>query len=223
MLTQGPPSSEPAAAFFNREHYDRVIPLLDHATTLAQLKAMLNCMVAIKGLNKNHSPTLHALEIHVQNYPGNDAFDHFSELRTAVLAAQDSDLANLKADLPSKQSSAFQATVVAPPVPPQGTLPKPVKGQQIPSRTDHCANCLRHFKRYWYHLERNCNFKKSNVAKLDGTKPPARQNVTVKLAELDAKIAAIPTTSQPEPQLTTDQVIAFLAAQGFDAQFAPQS
>ncbi len=53
--------------------------------------------------------------------------------------------------------------------------------------------------------------------------PPTRPNVTAKLAELDAKIAAIPTTSQPEPQLTTDQVIAFLAAQGFDAQFAPQT
>ena len=84
MLTQGPPSSEPAAAFFNRlsEHYDRY-----------NMVAMLNCMmVAIKGLNKNHPPTLRALEIHVQNYPSNDALDHFSELRTAVLAAQDSDL-----------------------------------------------------------------------------------------------------------------------------------
>ena len=62
---------------------------------------MLNCMVAIKGLNKTHPQILRALEVHVQNYPGNDASDHFSEFRTAVLAAQDSDLANLNADLPS--------------------------------------------------------------------------------------------------------------------------
>jgi hypothetical protein len=224
MLTQGSPSSDPAAAFFNRlsEHYDRVIPLLDHAKTLAQLKAMLNCMVAIKGLNKSHPPTLRALEIHVQNFPGNTALDHFDELRTAVLAAQDSDLANLNTDPPSEQSSAFKASVVvAPPTTPQGPPPKPGKGQQIPGRTDHCTYCLRNFKKYWYHLDRNCNFKKNGITKLDGTKPPTRPTLTAKLAELDAKIAAIP-TSPPEPQLTQEQVIAFLATQGFHAQFDQQ-
>ena len=226
MLIQGPSLSDPAAAFFNRlsEHYDRIIPLLDHATTLTQLKSMLHCMVAIKGLNKSHPPTLRALEIHVQNFPGNTALDHFAELRTAVLAAQDSDLANLNVEHSPEQTSAYQASVAPPAIPP-GPTPKPAgtKGQQIPGRTDHCTYCLRHFKKYWYHLDRNCNFKKSGITKLDGTKPPTRPNLTAKLAELDAKIAAIPSAPTEPNKMTHDQVLAFLATQGFHGQFDDQA
>ena len=219
-LTQGPPSSDSSAAFFNRlsDQYDRIIPLLDHATTLVQLKAMLLCMVAIKGLNKNHPPTLRALEIHFQTYPGNNALDHYSELRTSVLAHQDSDIANIKADVTSEQSSAFQATVSSPPTTTGGTTSKLTnKGQPIPGRTDYCGYCFRTFTKYWYHPETKCQFKRNKVTKLDGTKPPAKPTLTARLAELDAKIAAIP--QAPSEKLSHDQVLSFLAAQGFQAQF----
>ena len=83
---------------------------------------MLLCMVFIKGLNKSHPPTLRALEIHVQLYPGNASLDHYAELRTSVLAAQDSDIANLTPDVPSEHSSAFQASTSPPP----RTTPPPV-------------------------------------------------------------------------------------------------
>ena len=151
MLTQGPVISDPTAAFSNRlsEHYDRVLPLLDRATTLAQLKSMLLCMVFIKGLNKSHPPTLRAIEIHVQLYPGNTSLDHYAELRTSVLAAQDSDIANITPDVPSEQSSAFQATTPSmTPRTPTTTVPAK-KSQQRPGRTDHCTYCLQTIKKYY--------------------------------------------------------------------------
>ena len=224
-LTQGPVTSDPTAAFSNRlsEHYDRVLPLLDHATTLAQLKSMLLCMVFIKGLNKSHPPTLRALEIHVQLYPGNASLDHYAELRTSVLAAQDSDIANLTPDVPSEHSSAFQASTSPPPctTPP----PVPLKGQQRPGRTDHCTYCLLNFQKYWYHKTAACNLKKGNITKLS-TPPPStvRQTLSARLAEIDAKISsalpsppALPTTAGP---FTTEtQALSFLAHQGYNIQF----
>lgn len=226
MLTQGPVISDPTAAFSNRlsEHYDRVLPLLDHATTLAQLKSMLLCMVFIKGLNKSHPPTLRAIEIHVQLFPGNTSLDHYAELRTAVLAAQDSDIANITPDVPSEQSSAFQASTPST-TPRTPTTSVPAKGQQRPGRTDHCTYCLQTFKKYWYHKDAACNFKKDNITKL--SKPPtttAKQTLSARLAEIDAKISALPSPVAPPTtaagQFTdANQALSFLATQGYQIQF----
>jgi hypothetical protein len=131
-------------------------------------------MVFIKGLNKSHPPTLRAIEIHVQLYPGNTSLDHYAELRTSVLAAQDSDIANITPDVPSEQSSAFQATTPSP-TPRTSTTAVPVKGLQRPSRTDHCAYCLQTFKKYWYHKEAACNFKKGNITTLSKPPTPVKQ------------------------------------------------
>jgi hypothetical protein len=66
-------------------------------------------------------------------------------------------------------------------------------------------------------------FQKSGITKLDGTKPPTRPNLTAKLAELDAKIAAIPSAPTEPNKMTHDQVLAFLATQGFHGQFDDQA
>lgn len=213
-LAQGPASSDPTAAFFNRlgEHYQRVLPLLDHAKTLDQLKEMLLSMVAVKGVNKSHPPNLRALEIHLQTYPGNTALDHYAELRTAILAAQDSDIFSALAPDPiSEQSSAFAAIVpptVSPPPPVKGPpVPTVVKGLKTPGRTDECAYCLFHFGKYFYHKETSCNLKKQNITATSRRNTP-RHN-----------IASNPTTNA---RLTPAQLTSFLASQGLEWYTPPE-
>jgi hypothetical protein len=67
-----------------------------------------------------------------------------------------------------------------------------------------------------YHLDRNCNFKKRKS-------PISTGNLTAKLAELDAKIAAIPSAPTEPNKMTRDQVLAFLATQGFHGQCDDQA
>ena len=211
-LTQGPVNSDPTAAFFNRLHaqYERILPLLDHALDLAALKAMLLCMVAIKGVNKTHPPSLRALEIHLQTYPGNTSLDHYDDFRAAVLASQDSDIFLTSADPVSEQSAAFAAaplTTTATTAP----KPKPHGGLQQLNRTDHCAYCLRHFLKYHYHRESNCRLKKQGKTAARPSATPSAYPATT-----TTTVALVAPPTQQHRQLSHEELTSFLATQGLE-------
>lgn len=228
-LTQGPVSSDPTAAFCNRltEQYSRILPLLAHARTVEALTLMLLSMVFIKGLNKSHPPSLRALEIHVQTYPGDDSLDHFAELRARVLAAQDSDLSNIiQSDAISEQSSALLSTpnpssaASSNSIPPAATaITKPyVKGLRKPNRSDHCPYCLNHFRMYFYHPEAACVNKQQR--RTAATAASGGRRATTQLAARSADIELPPfAPAGPVAQLSHSQLLSFLASQGIDAHF----
>mmetsp|Transcript_7117 Transcript_7117/g.10085 ORF Transcript_7117/g.10085 Transcript_7117/m.10085 type:complete len:436 (-) Transcript_7117:79-1386(-) len=215
-LTQGPVQTDPTAAFFNRlnEQYERVLPLLDHATDLAALKAMLLCMVAIKGVNKTHPPSLRALEIHLQTYPGNTSLAHYDAFRTAVLASQDSDIFSTALSDPiSEQSSAFTALpFITPLVPTQPPVKSAsIPGQQRPGRTDHCGYCYRTFAKYHYHKESACNMKKQGITASSPRRQPRPAPSAV--SANSTTVAVVP--SHPR-QLSHAELTSFLATQGLE-------
>ena len=204
-LYQGPITTESTAAFLNRvdAHYQRILPILLHATSVQQLAEMLLSMVILKGVNRTYSPTQRAIEIHLQTYAGNLSLDHHDELKTGILALQDSDLhLTHSADPVSSQGSALIAS------PPdllasalQAKIPS-VKGKQRDGRSDHCLYCFNTFKKYYYHKEIACEFKKKGITKLS---KPSTPSASANLS-----------TSSPIT-LTNEQIIAFLATQGIEA------
>ena len=214
-LSQGPISQDPTAAFFNRltDQFLRIQPLLAKAATVDNLLEMLLCMVCIKGLNRNHPPTLRALLEHLQKYPG-AALEHFADLRTSTLAAQDSDISTLDTtDVVSEQSSAFLSDLKPPATPPSPLKPTHPKGLQIPGRTDHCLYCLPTFGKYFYHATTDCNFKKKGITP---SKAPSHAQPRAKLAARVAALEASPGPSQQLPAtLTADQVVSYLASHGW--------
>lgn len=201
-LYQGPLTTESTAAFLNRvdAHYQRILPILLHATTVPQLAEMLLSMVILKGVNRTYPPTQRAIEVHLHTYAGNLSLDHHNELKTGILALQDSDLhLSQPPDPVSSQASALLSTspdLVASAL--QAKAPT-VKGKQREGRTDHCLYCLNMFKKFYYHKEIACEFKKKGITKL--SKPSA--------SPASANLSA--TT------LTNEQIIAFLATQGIEA------
>lgn len=222
-LTQGPVAQEPTAAYFNRltNQFLRIHPLLSTATTVEELLQMLLCMVCIKGLNRSHPPTLRALLEHLQKFPAT-SLSHFPELRASTLAAQYSDISTLdvEADAVAEQSSAFISVPHLKPATTstiQAPTPTPkTKGLQHLGRTDHCAYCLATFRKYFYHSESDCNFKKRGIT------PTTPRMKTLPSRSLAARIAAlesplVPTTIAPSQQqtLTADQIVTYLASHGW--------
>ena len=207
-LSQGPTTTDSTAAFLNRvdAHYQRILPILLHATTVQQLAEMLLSMVILKGVNRTYLPTQRAIEIHLQTYAGNLSLDHHNELKTGILALQDSDLH--LAHSPDPVSSQASALIASPPdltaSALQARVPS-IKGKQRDGRTDHCSYCFNMFKKYYYHKELACEFKKKGITKL--SKP------TIQSAS--ANLAAPPFS--PTTTLTNKQIIAFLATQGIEA------
>jgi hypothetical protein len=136
----------------------------------------------------------------LHTYAGNLSLDHHNELKTGILALQDSDLhLSQPPDPVSSQASALLSTspdLVASAL--QAKAPT-VKGKQREGRTDHCLYCLNMFKKFYYHKEIACEFKKKGITKL--SKPSA--------SPASANLSA--TT------LTNEQIIAFLATQGIEA------
>lgn len=225
-LTQGPVSTDPTAAFCNRvmDQYSRVLPLLSHAPNVEALTLMLLSMVFIKGLNKGHPPSLRALEIHVQTYPGDDSLDHFDELRARVLASQDSDISNIiPADMVSEHSSAFIAVSTPSTAKPAAPPKVFVKGLKKANRTDHCPYCLSHFKAYYYHAEAACFKKQQGITATTSSSTRRAPNSTPQHSALAAHLDAPPAAPPPATQLTRDQLISFLAAQGVTAHFDDSS
>ena len=224
-VTQGTVDKDPTAVFLNRlmDQYNRVSPLLDRAT-VEELKMMLLCMVTVKGLNRNHPPSLRALLVHLQTYPGNTSLDHFAELRASLLAAQDSDISTLDNDPVSEQSSAFLSatdpttlnptlaalTVTSP-------KPRPPKGVQKPGRKDHCPYCLHHFKYYFYHKESDCTHKKNGIT--GHSKPSGGTKST---SQPTAHSAALDISHTSGTRYTPQQLTTFMAAQGYELILTPE-
>mmetsp|Transcript_22748 Transcript_22748/g.31181 ORF Transcript_22748/g.31181 Transcript_22748/m.31181 type:complete len:424 (+) Transcript_22748:214-1485(+) len=209
-LSQGAITTESTAAFLNRvdSHYQRILPILLHATTVQQLAEMLLSMVILKGVNRTYSPTQRAIEIHLQTYVGNLSLDHHNELKTSILALQDSDLHLAHQPDPiSSQASALLSSPTTDILAAAAFQAKTtnVKGKQRDGRSDHCMYCLTNFKKYYYHKEAVCEFKKKGgITKL--SKP----------THLSANLAS-PSSSSTPTLITNDQIIAFLALQGIEA------
>jgi hypothetical protein len=151
----------------------RVRPLIestDHPGHVSIDKLL--SLVIIKGLDKKQAPNLRALEIHVQTHDEN-VLDVPGELIHNIIAMQISDLANLTDHDPEVSafvSSSLPSQVKKPskqkPTPPTNarekgattTTPRPA-GAKIPSRDDHCTNCLTLIDKYFYHPTTSCNRK----------------------------------------------------------------